>query len=154
MFELSFFPGLRSAGRGRVFSEAEILAVRQPAGAGLFLPMPPCAALRGSPMLQGWTLRKPKWLSGARTLDQKTQRREPKGGVERETRSETDTTPKTIYLVISNPQFPQWRGMRKVFQNPTCDSESQSPFQGRPQRGHRMYRNCNEVNAVNEIQTT
>jgi hypothetical protein len=35
--------------------------------------MPPTAALRGSPMLQERTLRRPKRLSGARALDQKTQ---------------------------------------------------------------------------------
>jgi hypothetical protein len=48
------------------------LLVSRPAPAD-FLPMPPRAALRGSPMLQEWTLRKPKRLSVARTLDQKTQ---------------------------------------------------------------------------------
>jgi hypothetical protein len=36
-----------------------------------FLLMPPCAALRGSPILRGWTPRKPKRLSGAAVLDQK-----------------------------------------------------------------------------------
>jgi len=43
------------------------------------------------------------------------------------------------YLVISNPQLAQRLPTRKVFQNPTRDSDSHPPFQNRPHRGHRIY---------------
>jgi hypothetical protein len=68
MFELSFFRDCAPQDAGACLRGGRSsLFVSRPAPAD-FLPMPPCAALRGSPMLQGWTLRKP--TSADQILDQ------------------------------------------------------------------------------------